>query len=138
MVALRVDMWTEVNIDQDSGLFWWTGGFGQGNSAGGPLLETLEGWASVFSSDFADANLILVSIGVGSFNQGQIGYFDDVTIVGTEADAHYNFEPAPQFETLGECISTLIADNCSDLKGRARVTCNHEQQMICFDIFDIK
>ena len=133
-----VDIWTEVNIDQDSGLFWWTGGFGLDNSFGGPPLKTLKDWALVFSSDFADANLVLVSIGVGSFNQGQNGYFDDVTIAGTEADAHYDFEPAPQFETLGECISTLIADNCSVLKGRARATCNHEQQMICFDIFDIK
>jgi hypothetical protein len=83
---------------------------------------------------FSDSTLVLVSIGVGSFNQGQVGYCDDVTIADTTCD----FEPAAAFETLGEYVSTLIADECSGLKGRARATCNHEQQMICFDLFGIK
>jgi len=44
----------------------------------------------VFSSDFADADLMMVSIGVGSFNQGQIGYFDDVEIVHDTYQAAYD------------------------------------------------
>ncbi|MCH8096381.1 MAG: hypothetical protein IID53_04825 [Proteobacteria bacterium] len=131
------DVWTAVTIDQDTGLFWTTGGFGFVNSGGGPPIKTLAEWRTALSSDFGDAVLFRVSVGVGSFNQGQIGYFDDVQIAGTNADASYDFDPAPVFETLGECISTLIADNCSSESGRARATCNHAQQMTCFDLFDI-
>lgn len=43
----------------------------------------------------------------------------------------------PEFETVGECISTLISENCSDVTGRARADCNHEQQNLCLDLFDI-
>lgn len=133
-----VDTWTTVNINQNSGLFWTTGGFGAPNTAGGPPIKTLGQWLSALTPDFGDAFLTKVSIGVGSFNQGQIGYFDDVRISGTNADATYDFDPAPNFETVGECISTLIADDCTSLMGRARATCNHESQMTCFDIFGVK
>lgn len=135
-----VDVWTDVVIDENTGLFWWTGGFGFDNSFGGPPLKTLAEWHSAFPSDFGDATLVAVSIGVGSFNQGQVGYFDDVQIshlFGGGFSESYDFEPAPLFETLGECVSTLIADQCTALQGRARANCNHDQQMICFDIFDI-
>ena len=132
------DQWTAASIDGATGVFWTTGGFGFGNSFGGAPFKTLAGWLAESSSDFGGATLFQVSIGVGSFNQGQIGYFDDVTIAGTNADASYDFDPAPSFETLGECISTLIADECSGLSGRARANCNHEQQMTCFDIFGIQ
>ncbi len=115
-----------VTIDENTGLFWTTGGFGFGNSFGGPPIKTLAEWRTALSSDFGDADLLAVSVGVGSFNVGQIGYFDNVIIAGTNADASYDFEPAVQFETLGECISTLIADNCSSLRGRARANCNHD------------
>ncbi len=134
--------WTTVSIDENNGLFWSTGLFGEPNGFGGcPAggCKTLSQWLATLSTDFLDSNLVLVSIGVGSYNQGQIGYFDDVTIAGTAvADATYDFEPAAAFETLGECVSTLIADECSGLKGGARAMCNHEQQMICFDLFGIK
>ena len=133
-----IDVWTTVTIDQNNGLFWWTGGFDQPNTAAGPPLRTLSQWNALFSDDFVDANLSFFSIGVGTFNQGQIGYFDNVVIAGTNADASYDFDPAPTFETLGECVSTLIADECSTLSGRDRANCNHEQQMICFDLFDIQ
>lgn len=135
------DVWTQVTIDKDTGLFWTTGGFGFGNSAGGPPIKTLAEWRTALSTDFGDAVLFQVSIGVGSFNQGQIGYFDDVGIshtFGGGFSESYDFDPAPTFETLGECVSTLIADECSGLSGRARAQCNHDQQMSCFDLFDIK
>ena len=134
------DTWTTVTIDENTGLFWTTGGFGFGNSFGGPPIKTLAEWRTALSSDFGDAILFRVSIGVGSFNIGQIGYFDDVNIshaFGGGFNESYDFNPAPQFESLGECVSTLIADNCSDLQGRARAICNHAQQMACFDLFDI-
>jgi len=135
------DEWTEVTIDQNNGLFWWTGGFGQPNSAGGPPLWTLAQWFGYFSSDFDEADLILVSVGVGSYNRGQIGYFDDVRIshsFGDSFNESYDFEPAPQFESLGECVSTLIEDHCFGLTGKDRANCNLEQQTTCFGLFDIK
>ena len=107
------DEWTVVTINEDTGLFWTTGGFGFANSFAGPPIKTLADWRTALSSDFGDSDLLAVSVGVGSFNQGQIGYFDDVQIAGTNANDSYDFEPALTFETLGECVSTLIADNCS-------------------------
>ncbi len=138
-----VDTWNTSALDYNTGMWWWTGGFGSPNQGGGPADKTLAQWDSLLSglsSDFAGADLVLVSVGVGSFNQGQVGYFDDVTIShssGSSYSASYDFEPAPQFATVGECVSTLIADNCTSVTGRARANCNHEQQMTCFDLFDI-
>lgn len=96
--AVALDVWTQVDIDQGNGLLWWTGGFGQPNSAGGPPINTLSDWLTLFSSDFGDATLIEVSLGVGTFNQGQIGYFDDVQISHNFAGGFsesFDFGPAP-------------------------------------------
>ncbi|MDT7043612.1 hypothetical protein [Candidatus Nitronereus thalassa] len=135
------DVWMRSDLNQIVGGWWTTGGFGAPNGAGGcgaPVCPTLADWLTTLTPDFGQADLVAVSVGVGSFNQGQIGYFDKVDITGTNADASYDFEPAPQFKNLGQCISTLIADNCAGLKGKARATCNHEQQMTCFDLFGVK
>lgn len=88
------DQWTNVSIDHDSGLFWQNGGFGQSGSAGGPPLKTLDGWLSTFDADFADASLTAVSMGVGTYNPGQIGYFDNVLISHDGYSAAYDFELA--------------------------------------------
>ncbi len=98
-VSPPLDTWITASIDGDSGVFWWTGGFGQPNTAGGPPLRTLNQWLAVMSSDFLDADLLLVEIGVGSFNQNQLGYFDDVSIAhsfGGGFNEAYDFEPPPQ------------------------------------------
>ena len=91
----------------------------------------------MFSADFGDAELFKVSVGVGTFNRGQIGYFDDVQIVhdsGGGFDKSYDFEPqigppldkdeckngawmtfnTPVFRNQGDCVS-FVASN-----GRAR------------------
>lgn len=88
------DQWTNVSIDHDTGLFWQNGGFGQASSAGGPPLNTLDGWLSTFNADFADASLLAVSMGVGTYNPGQIGYFDNVLISRDGYSAAYDFELA--------------------------------------------
>jgi hypothetical protein len=130
-----LDTWVDVEIDGDNGIFWWTGGFGQANSAGGPPYRTLAEWLDVFSPspDFAGAHLTLVSIGVGSVNPGQIGYFDEVEIThGFDGgyQAHYDFEPAvgppadkdecklggwqdfnaPAFKNQGECVRFVVSE----------------------------
>lgn len=90
-------VWTDVNIDFSNGLFWQNGGFGQVSTSGGPPLLTLSGWLNTFDPAFADASLLSVGMGVGTYNPGQIGYFDDVRIShgsGQGYSASYNFEVA--------------------------------------------
>ena len=133
------DTWTREDFDADIGGWWTTGGFGTppGNGGCGAVpCPTLREWSSVLSSDFGRATLVAISVGVGTNNQGQIGYFDDVIIAGTRANAIYDFEPP--FASVKECVTTLIAENCSALSGKARVNCNHEQQLRCFDLYNIK
>lgn len=89
--------WTTADIDFDNGLFWGNGGFGVASGAGGPPLRTLSGWLAAFNSAFGDAQLTTLSVGVGTYNQSQIGYFDDVQIshrFGNGYSASYNFEAA--------------------------------------------
>jgi hypothetical protein len=99
LIAPTTDDWTSVSITSTSGLFWWDGGFGYSNSSGGPPLKTLDEWAAVFDSDFSDADIVELSVGVGTYNQGQTGYFDDVSISFPGYNASYNFEPVPEPST---------------------------------------
>lgn len=91
------DAWTAVDIDYTTGLFWQNGGFGQVNSFGGPPLKTMADWDAAFDSGFDAADLVAVSMGIGTFNRGVTGYFDDVRIShasGAGYSAAYDFEPA--------------------------------------------
>ncbi|MAI80696.1 MAG: hypothetical protein CL917_17275 [Deltaproteobacteria bacterium] len=99
MVTVPTDEWISQIITSTSGLFWWDGGFGQPNSFGGPPLRTLADWAVTFDGDFTDADLLALSVGVGSYNQGQTGYFDDVSLSYTGYDKRYNFEAIPEPST---------------------------------------
>ena len=96
MAHVPTDDWLSVSITSTEGLFWWDGGLGQSNSFGGPPLRTLSEWAGSFDSSFDDANLVALSLSVGSYNQGQTGYFDDVSISFTGYSASYDFEPIPE------------------------------------------
>jgi hypothetical protein len=93
------DEWTSASITATSGLFWWDSGFGHPNSAGGPPLRTLSEWSAVFDSDFDDAEIVALSVGVGTYNQGQTGYVDDISLSYTGYSASYNFEPIPEAST---------------------------------------
>ncbi len=87
------DMWMTEVIDLDTGLFWTTGMFGQPNGAGGAPFVTLADWESSFDAGFQGATLISVGIGIGSYNQDQLNYFDNVSISGTQgANGTYDFE----------------------------------------------
>lgn len=88
-----VDEWQNVSIDLTHGLFWTTGMFGLGNTAGGPPLKTLAGWLSAFDSGFGGAELYSVAIGIGSYNQDQTDFFDNVSITGTKGpNGTYDFQ----------------------------------------------
>jgi hypothetical protein len=103
--ASPADAWQHLTItpatgggDGDgSGGWWWSGGFEVPSGAGGPPLRSLAEWATTFAAadptDFANARVVQVSVGVGTYNLGQIGYFDRVSITGTSADCTYDFEP---------------------------------------------
>ena len=92
--APLADDWVTAVIDLDDGLFWNTGGFGQANSFGGPPLHTLEEWDDIFDPAFLDAELVGIGVGVGTFNKGQVGYFDDVRVKTDGIDKTFDFEAA--------------------------------------------
>lgn len=93
--AVPTDTWTVVNIDADTGLFWHTGLYGDANQAGGGANQqmTLDDWNTHFGlDDLLDADILSISIGVGTFNLGQTGYFDDVRIASGQFDDTFDFE----------------------------------------------
>ncbi len=90
-----LDTWKTVTIDENNGLFWWTGGFGQPSGAGGPPLKTLAQWRAVMSSDFQDAQVVLIEMGVGAGNLNQVGYVDDFRVshnFGAGMNLAYDFD----------------------------------------------
>jgi len=93
-VPVATGTWVDAALDADTGLWWGTGGFGQPNTTGGPPLDTLNGWVSAFDDSFLQASLIGLSVGVGTFNQGQEGFFDNVRLAHSQMDASYDFEVA--------------------------------------------
>lgn len=95
------DIWQNVAIDADNGSFWTTGGFGLPSGGGGCPCRTLNEYVAASTPDFAQATIVSVQIGVGSYNQGQIAYFDNVTIgheFGDGLDLAYNFESIASIE----------------------------------------
>ena len=91
-------------------------------------LRTLAEWLTVFDAGFAAADMVRVSVGVGSYNQGQLGYFDDVLIshsFGGGYSATYDFEVAPPVPTASEwgvaCMMiVLLASGSMLLRPTAR------------------
>jgi hypothetical protein len=109
-----LDTWSTSAIDFNTGLFWWSGGFGQPSGGGGPPLRTLAQWLAVMSSDFPGATVGLIEIGVGSFNQNQLGYVDSVSIshsFGAGFNETYDFEaPPPPFTGTNYAVGTAPND----------------------------
>ena len=89
--------WSTYTVNLDNGLLWSNGGFGTSNSAGGggPSNKTLSEWESTLDPAFLDAHLVALTIGVGTYNLGQVGYFDKVVLSGTTADNTYDFRQSP-------------------------------------------
>jgi hypothetical protein len=63
-------------------------------------------------------------------------YFDNVLVTNLCPAGNCNLPST--FSSVGECISTLLAENCTGLTGRNRAQCNHEQQAICLEMFGVK
>lgn len=87
------DTWTNVDLSGDSGIFWHTGLYGDGDLAGsGADQNTLADWLAHFGSDLLDATIVGISVGVGSYNQGQTAFFDDVRYGNGQVNLAYDFE----------------------------------------------
>lgn len=118
------DAWQDVLIDSSTGAggtsdggWWWTGGFGEASGAGGPPIRSLAEWDDLFTNgslatEYADANVVFVSVGLGTFNLENVGYVDNV-IVGTTGGSSttYDFEPASAVSapaSLGLLVAGLV------------------------------
>lgn len=110
--AVTTDAWQSVSIDSSTGSgadavggWTWNGGFEIGSGYGGPPVRSLAEWVTAFqasdATDFANAHIVGLSMGVGSYNQGQIDYFDNVSIQSTAGniDTVYDFQ-VPEPATL--------------------------------------
>lgn len=95
--AVPTDDWITVDIDGTTGLFWHTGIYDEASTAAGAAgaQRTIDGWNTLFGEgDLLDAVIQGISIGVGTFNQGQTGYFDDVRITSGNFSDEFDFEVA--------------------------------------------
>jgi hypothetical protein len=102
------DVWTTTSIDFTHGLFWTDGMYGVASSAGGPPLHTLQDWLTTFNNGFSNAKLTSIGIGIGSYNQSQVNYFDNVTIAGTNGpNGTYNFQ-APTAVPVPATLPLLV------------------------------
>ena len=107
--SVTSNVWQSVSINSSTGAggdstggWWWDGGFGIASGAAGPPIRSLSEWVTAFQAsdptNFANAHIVTLSMGVGTYNQGQIDYFDNISIksMAGSVDAVYNFEvPEP-------------------------------------------
>lgn len=89
--AVPTDDWVTALITGTSGIFWHTGIYGEDNMYGGPGM-TLSDWNTFFNGDLASAVIVGISVGVGSYNQGQTAYFDDVKFSTQNGDVSYAYD----------------------------------------------
>lgn len=86
------DAWKLEEISGTDGYFWVDGMYTVLNQAGGPGY-TISDWASSFGS-LVNAVIVGISVGIGTYNQGQIAYFDDVRFNSGSTNLAYDFEAA--------------------------------------------
>ena len=100
--------WINYSVSFNSGLLWSTGGFGAINSAGGPPLRTLGDWLTELNTDFGEANLFGISLGLGSFTPDQTGYIDNVSVNAGNYQKTFNFGGAAEVPTPASLPLLLI------------------------------
>lgn len=84
--------WVTTTIDLNQGRAWNTGMFGVGSSLAGPPNHTLDDWLSTFDAGFGGASLIGVSVGIGSYNPSEVGYFDNISLSINGTTTTWDFE----------------------------------------------
>ncbi len=122
-VVVPTDEWLTAAIDPNNGVFWTTGGFGLPSAPGGPSQGTLAELIGLADPEFATARVIGISVGVGTFNQGQQGYFDNVSASFTSGfEATYDFERVPEPASIA--IWSLLGLGCCAYAYRRRRKAN--------------
>jgi hypothetical protein len=102
--SVTSNVWQSVSISSSTGAggtssggWWWDGGFGIASSSAGPPIRSLSEWVTAFQAadptNFANAHIVALSVGVGTYNRGQVDYFDNVSICSTAGniDTTYKF-----------------------------------------------
>lgn len=114
--SVPTDTWQSVSINNSTGAssdasggWWWTGGFEIANGAGGVPLRSLSEWVTTFQSsdaiDFATGQVTAITLGVGTSNQGQIGYVDSLSVaIPSGVNATYNFSAVPEPSAYTICL----------------------------------
>jgi hypothetical protein len=105
--AVPLETWTVANINNSAGQMWGNGGLDLPNTSGGPRFysfnDILNGTASstgLFTSDISSidfssllsADLVNISVQVGSYNQGQTGYVDYVKMTTDQGSTTWDFQ----------------------------------------------
>ena len=114
------DAWQNVSIAATDGSggdanggWWWTGGFNVTSGAGGPPLRSLAEWASTFQlsdpSDFATARVTAIGIGEGTFNPGEVSYFDNISYAINGGGETWDFQAVPEPASLAMAGVAAIA-----------------------------
>jgi hypothetical protein len=122
--SVPTDAWTTVAIDQNTGSgttafggWWWNGGFQIGNGGGGPPMRSLAEWAAAFAladpTDFGNASVVGLTVGIGSYNPSQDTYFDSVSITTGSINKTYDFQSVPDGGStlilLGSALTGIAA-----------------------------
>ncbi|RVU38336.1 hypothetical protein EOI86_03340 [Hwanghaeella grinnelliae] len=106
--AVPTDQWITADISGDSGTFWHTGIYNAGNLFGdGSDAFTLQDWSDLFGGDLLDATILGISIGVGTSNQGQTAFFDDVQFTSGSINLDYDFENTAVVPVPGAALFLL-------------------------------
>ena len=106
--AVPTDAWQTVSIDSStgsgndsSGGWWWSGGLGildNAGSGGGPPIKSLSEWVTAFGasdSNFDNAIVSEMRVGVGTYNKNQIDYTDAISYtIDGGSSVTYNFATA--------------------------------------------
>lgn len=94
--TVPTDQWLTAAIDGTNGSFWHTGLYGFDNQFGdGSDGNSLQDWLGIFGDTLLDATIIGISVGIGTFNDDVVTYFDNVAFSNGGINKMYDFEVAP-------------------------------------------
>ncbi|WP_428306956.1 PEP-CTERM sorting domain-containing protein [Lacipirellula sp.] len=114
------DAWQAVSIsptdgggNDANGGWWWSGGFEIGSGAGGPPLRSLTEWVAAFQTsdptDFATARVVALGIGEGTYNPGEVSYFDGISYTALGGGQTWNFQAVPEPASIGMAALAGVA-----------------------------
>jgi hypothetical protein len=115
------DVWQNVSISSStggggndaSGGWWWSGGFEIPSGSGGPPLRSLTEWVAAFQTsdptDFATARVVALGIGEGTYNPGEVSYFDGISYAALGGGQTWDFQAVPEPASIGMAMIAGVA-----------------------------